>query len=108
MCMYFNSEDILTSILQFYSNSSEGISTEVIEKYCQNIKKIISTDYKYVFFENSENDLERIIKKHPKQFSKFMNRYYKGKEYNYNVLNICLPKISGLVDILEEAAKIIE
>lgn len=111
MCMYLNSEIILTNILHYYKNSSDGITQELIERYCQNVRKIISYNkkytYDYIFFQNNEMDMEKTTLRFPKQFSRFMGCYYRGCGFNGKLFTYNMPKIDDIKNILKQAAKML-
>ena len=108
MCMYLNSEVILTSILMYYSRASKGVSQGLIKEYCHNIKEQLSDDkvygYDYVYFQDDQCDIESAVLKFPKQYKSFMDCYYRGDNFIERQFDNSFSKIDGFNNILKVAA----
>lgn len=84
--MYIGSEVILSNLLSYYPKSSEGIDFLEIEKYCNAIKKAIANDENsnanFISFRLNDDELENNLRLYPGVFKKFMDKYYKGKNFS--------------------------
>lgn len=99
MCMYIGSEVLLSNLLNYYPKSNEGIDFSEIEKYCIAIKEAIANDENssanFISFRLNDDELESNLRLYPGVFKKFMDKYYKGKNFNgYNFDSRVRPEIS--------------
>lgn len=108
VCMFFNSEVILANLLNYYPNSNYGVDIMLIERYCNNIKNLLS-GYKrnktdFILFQINEYEMENNVYAFPKHFIKFMGRYYKGDFFDLTFFENRYQNVEYLNDVFHNAA----
>lgn len=106
--MFFNSEVILANLLNYYPNSNYGVDVMLIERYCNNIKYLlfgyIKNKTDFILFQINEYEIENNVYTFPKQFAKFMGRYYKGDFFDLTFFRNRYQNVEYLNEIFLKAA----
>lgn len=108
MCMYIGSEVILANLLSFYPKAEQGVDFNTIERYCNGIKKELlnkNSTANFVSFHVNDDELDSSVQIYPRQFKKFMDRYYRGKELDVQEFNSVVK--AELNDVLVSVAQML-